>query len=290
MRGPSPSAIGVLALVASAAEARGDIVVGEGVPFTAAELEDAIAARSGEPAGAIEVEHAAGDELRLVTPDGTWQVAVGDARGSVAARLVALHIVDRDELGALALPPPSIDLDDPDDDAPPLTTVATTAPATQRAWLTFGSGATRGFDGTDLATFIGAIELGGERESWLAAVEASVDTSATSTDAGDVRWVMPRARASLGRRLGEVEILGGVVLGQMFFSNVDDRSSATMVAIGGRARLSLPVGRGRWRVVGGVGADAFHHRIVIRRIGVEEASTPRVSLSASVGLSMELGR
>jgi hypothetical protein len=285
--------LGTLAVAAGAAHA--GVVVGEGVPFTADELADAIAARGGEAGGDVEVERSDGAELRLITQNGTWAVAVGEASGAAAARLVALHMIEGDDLGTIDLPPRRVavapsqspfleDLEEP-------TAMAGAAePSAVGPWLTFRTGASRGMEGSDLAAFVGSIEVGGERERWIAAGEVGVHLSGSSTDAGDVRWVVPHGRFMLGRRFGTVEVLGGVLLGQMFLSNVEDRPSATMVALGGSGRLVLPVGRGPWRLVAGVGGDAYQNRIVIRRAGVEEASTPRFALSATLGLSTVLGR
>ena len=296
MRGPLVSAVGLAALVVGVAAARGDVVVGQGAPFTAAELEDAIAARTGASTGDVAVEPAAGDVVRLVTPDGTWQIGVGDARGAAAARLVALHLVDRAALGTIALPPPRVAvapsrtplLEDLTDEPEPATSPV--VPAGSSRWLALRTGATRGTSSTDLSGLLATLELGGERASWIAAAELGAQVSGTSSDAGDVRWVMPHVRVSGGRRVGAVELLGGVLLGRAFLANVPDRPAATMVALGGSARTSWPIGRGRWRLVTGLGADAYHHRIVIRRLGVEEASTPRFALTATVGLTVVPGR
>jgi hypothetical protein len=113
--------------------------------------------------------------------------------------------------------------------------------------------------------------------------------SGTSAGAGDVRWAMPEGRLNLGRRFGSVQVLGGVLVGQMFLANVADRPSATMVAIGGLARIVQPIGKGPWRLVAGFGVDAYQDRLVIRRMGVEEASTPRFSLAGTIGFSKDLG-
>jgi hypothetical protein len=296
VRGLPLSAVGVLVLVASAAPARAGVVVGEGVPFTADELAAAIEARSGEDVvGDIEVEMSPGADLRLITPNGMWDVVVGEARGSAAARLVALHVVDRQGLGAIALPPPARvaaapsptvldeDLDEPTIEA------AVAEPVVHGPWVVFGAGVTRGPASTDLAAFTASIEIGGERERWIAAGEVGVDLSGASPDAGDVRWVMPRGRLNLGRRFGSVQILGGVLVGQMFLANVPDRPSATMVAVGGHARIVQPIGNGPWRLVAGFGVDAYQDRLVIRRMGVEEASTPRFSLAGTIGFSKDVG-
>jgi hypothetical protein len=296
----APLILGLLA--AAAGTARAGVVVGEGVPFTADELAAAIEARGGEAGGEgqidVEVERSSGAELRLITEHGTWQVAVGEASGAVAARLVALHVVG-DRLGAIDLPPAAPPrrvavgpsqapyVDDLDE---PTAAGGDDSPAGVGPWLTFRTGATRGTAGTDLAAFVGSIELGGERERWIAAGEIGVHLSGASSEAGDVRWVVPHGRLLLGRRVGTVEALGSVLLGQMFLSNVEDRPSATMVAVGGIGRMVLPVGHGPWRFVAGVGVDAYQNRIVIRRVGVEHASTPRFALSATLGLSMVMGR
>src|SRR5690606_23984918 len=85
VRAPRLLALGLLAHAAGAAPAQAGVVVGEGVPFTAEELADAIEARSGEPVGDVQVERSPGADVRVITPDGTWDVAVGEAHGPVAA-------------------------------------------------------------------------------------------------------------------------------------------------------------------------------------------------------------
>lgn len=292
MRGLVLPAVGLLALVAGARPARAGVVVGEGVPFTAEELADAIEARTGDTVGDIAVEMSPGADLRLITPDGTWEVVVGEARGSAAARMVALHVVDQQALGALALPPaapsPTSSFDDLEEPSLDIDT-ETPPPATRGPWAVLGAGIARGTASTDLAALVATIEIGGERERWLGAGEIGVHVSRNSTDAGEVHWAMPHGRLSLGRRLGPVEILGGLLVGQMYFSNLPNRSSATMVAIGGHARVVQPIGRGRWQLVAGFGADVYQNRLVIRRAGMEEASTPRLSFNGTIGFSKVLG-
>src|SRR5690606_16370879 len=147
---PRLLALGLLAHAAGAAPAQAGVVVGEGVPFTAEELADAIEARSGEPVGDVQVERSPGADVRVFTAEGAWDVAGGEAHGRVAPRFVALHAIDRQGLGALALPPrgrvalaPSrtpllADLDDPFDDAP---APARRARGGATSWLTFAAGA-----------------------------------------------------------------------------------------------------------------------------------------------------
>jgi hypothetical protein len=93
---------GALYLLA-AAPARAGVVVAAEVPFTATQLEAAIAARGGPGAGTLEiyVSRPGPERLALVTPAGRWEIDIGPASDEAAARVVALHVLD---LGGGATP------------------------------------------------------------------------------------------------------------------------------------------------------------------------------------------
>lgn len=88
--------IGGAVCLLAAAPARAGVVVQVGVPFTAAQLEAAIAARGGAGDGGLEVEvsRPSPERLALVMPAGRWEIEIGAASGETAARVVALHVIE----------------------------------------------------------------------------------------------------------------------------------------------------------------------------------------------------
>jgi hypothetical protein len=289
VRGPSSLVLAMMVAAAPAA-ARAEVVVGEGVPFTAAELEDALAART-DGAAPLDVQVSAdsAEQLRLTTPGGTWEVAVGGARGPSAARLVALFVIE--PAAAPAIAPPS---GAPETFAPIAVGRGVTVDAPRSVsrtwWVTFGTGAARGAQSDDLVAVAASLELATARGPWLAAVEISLQASQPS-DAGagePVRTTLTQVRAAGGVRVGSVELLAGPIAGTIFLDNVPSRRSATMLGVGTAARWRHVLGDGRWSLQGGVGVDGYRHRIVVSADDQRIASTPRVALSAIAGLSVVL--
>ena len=74
--------------------ARAEVVIKPGVPFTALQLESALAARGGTARLDIEVSSPRPERVALVTPGGKWEIEIGAARGEASARVVALHVVE----------------------------------------------------------------------------------------------------------------------------------------------------------------------------------------------------
>lgn len=262
-----------LLLLAIATPAQAGVVVGEGVPFSAEDLERALAARTRDVAAlAIDVQAIAPDRLRVVGPNGRWDVELGEARGRAAARLVALNVLG--------------------DDGGDVDIVAPARPAARPARalaLTVGGGASRGVGAADLAATVLAVEVttGGRWRigaglDWRAAIEAT-PTGAEPVDGHT--WL---ARALIGRAFGRAEVVAGPLVGRL---RVDSTVGATAwqsgAAVAVRAGWAIAPG---WTVVVGAGGDGYRHRIEVRRAGQVVATTPRVALAATVGLRWELGR
>ncbi len=257
-----------LLLIAIAAPARAGVVVGAGVPFSADELEWALAARTRDEARfVVDVQAIAPDRLRVVSPSGRWDVDVGASRGPAAARLVALNVLG----------------DDVGEAGPPLD-------GGDRRWAVMArAGASRGIGAADLATSVVGVELTVGRRWWISGGlewRAGVETSpAGAAPVDDRLWLV---RGLVGRTLGGVELAVGPVAGQL---RVDSPAGATAWMIGGAlvARTAVAIAP-RWSLVVGFDGDIYRHRIEVRRAGEVVASTPRAALAATVGLRRELGR
>lgn len=260
-----------LLLIAVTTPAQAGVVVGEGVPFSAEDLERALAARTRDVAAlAIDVQAVAPDRLRVVGPNGRWDVELGEARGRAAARLVALNVLGGDggDIAAPARPG--------------------SRPARELA-LTVSGGASRGVGADDLAATVLAVDVttGGRWRigaglDWRAAIEA------TPTGADPVDGQTWLARALIGRGFGRAEVVAGPLVGRL---QVDSTVGATAwlsgAAVAVRAGWAIAPG---WSMVVGAGGDVYRHRVEVRRAGQVVATTPRVALAATVGLRWELGR
>ncbi len=261
-------------LIAVATPAQAGVVVGEGVPFSAEDLERALAARTRDGAAlAIDVQAIAPDRLRVIGPGGRWDVELGEARGRAAARLVALNVLGGDggAGGDVAAP-----------------ARAASRPTRDLA-LTVSGGASRGVGADDLAATVLAVDVttGGRWRigaglEWRAAIEA------TPTGADPVDGQTWLARALIGRTIGRAELTAGPLVGRL---RVDSTVGAAAWLAGATVavRTSWTIAPG-WAVVVGAGGDGYRHRIEVRRAGQVVATTPRVALAATVGLRWELGR
>jgi hypothetical protein len=263
-------ALCAICLLVGTTPAAADVAVGADVPFTATELSAALAPR-GIALAEGTVTLVAPSTVELATPAGRHRVELGDARGQAAARLVALHLVESGD--AIDLPGPTA-------------IVATAAPRVATAWhLAVAMGAGRGTQAADLtlgalraeATWArGAWRWGGAL-GWLHGFARAKDPMQPVTaDLGI-------ARAFGGVGVGRFEIVAGPAV---IAYRVRGAASGVAWGAGGSVRAVL-AGTARWTLVASCDADAIAHRVVVRYDGAELAATPRVALTAGLGVRWE---
>ena len=259
-----------LLLLAIASPARAGVVVGAGVPFTADELSYALAARRpAAVATAFEVRLVAPARLQVVSDGGRWDVEVGDAQGAAAARLVALNV-----LGAAE------GVEEP----------VAARPATRRrpVRVTAVAGAGRGVGKDDLPAVTAALEAATGRRWWLGAgFEWQESLAAPAGEAAPVDAQAWLVRVVVGRSLGPVELSAGPLVGRVAL-DADGATSSGQTGVSFRARAGWPLAP-RWTLMLGAAADGYRRSVELRRDGALVASTPRVSIGATVGLRWELG-
>lgn len=278
MRGLLPL---VLAAVAVPAAARAEVVVDDGVPFTAAELSDALAARAGDvPPPDVRVTTGEDEYVRIATPLGTWEVPVGGARGASAARIVALHLVAID--GFVVIPPPGASAAEVGF-APSFEGL----PRHRRGSVRFRAGAVGGVQEDDLTASVLAVELATTRRGIVLASEVAFHITEPSGGVGSVRTTFAQLRYTAGLRRGPFELVAGPFAGMAFVRMKEERPDAFMFGLGTSARFRYSLG-GNWTGEVALGLDAHRHRIVLRSGGEPVAATPRIALMTTFGVTYAL--
>lgn len=242
------------------------------VPFDAGELTAALRVRLpavGAPVQ-VRVTPVAGG-VRIEAERGARELALGDASGAAAARLVALAAQDLllDDLAAAPEPrlrPP-----------PAATTIGADGP--ERGGRTVGVlGAVAAWD-APLGSL--SIDVVLPRGRWLAAIDAG----GGALVGGSLSLAAATVRGSGGVRVGWLELRGGVTLAPVIVR--DGAGDRTVLAgAGGSVRARLPLGRGVRAVLAG-GADVFATRTSYLRNGTLAMATPRWApwLAAGVEVS-----
>jgi hypothetical protein len=268
----------------TAASARADVVVHPGVPFTAAQLEAAIAVRS--EAGArrpdLDVSSVRPGRLVLAAPGRSWEIEIGPASGATAARVVALYVI---ELGV------DVVIRDVPADAAPLRTTAARAPVTAEApapdryrLALLGMGS-RGMDAGDFAWAGGAIELT-HIGPWIAGGGFAWQHGLTIEHAAGlpISAELIRARLVSGVAIGPLELVAGGFAGRLFVNSGNGTLGRWSTGLVGEARAALPVSS-TWAVEIATGAELFRERIEVR-VGTDPiGATPRAALGARIGLA-----
>jgi hypothetical protein len=253
------------------ATAHAGAVVGAGVPFSAGELDDALAAR--DAAADVEVLAITPARVQVVAGADRWDVELGGAHGRVAARLVALHVVER---GA-----PGSDLADL---APP-----TPAKRGKHDLFTLYGGLASGLEPTDLTSTLIGFDGATTGPIWWSAHGGVQRSLGTDPDPGDpVHATLIKLSVLIGIRRGPVEVGAGPTLGGLLMDGVQlDRYWLFGACAVARARWTIA---GPWSITAGVDATAFDHRVEVRASGETIASTPRVALDWTLGITRELSR
>jgi hypothetical protein len=234
----------ILALVPAVVSAEPTITLGPEVPFTAADLGDAVEMRGGS-AAVIRVTRD-GDELIVQADDRSQVVEIVDDNPHDAARIVAMVVVALGHDAAVAAPvapAPALAPAPPSASGPSMSAgspaIASTAPAPARQHSRFDLRGTVGLmrddGGTYAPTYIAGI---GFELVPSTRVVASV-MGAEISGIGGVGGIMP-LRLGLEGRAGAL----AVELGMMFDPETDcrdDRGVATGAY--GAARVYVPLGR-----------------------------------------------
>jgi hypothetical protein len=278
---------GALCLL-TAASARAGVVVAPGVPFTASQLEAAIAVRGGPDEGRLDLEVSSSRPGRLVllaTPGGRWEIEIGPASGEAAARVVALYVV---ELG--------VDVVVPAVAAKVGTTrtaeVSVPAPPGARDdyRLALLGVASHGMNAGDFAWMGGAIELA-HIGPWIAGGGLSWQYGLTIDRAAGkpISAELIRVRVVGGVALGPLELVAGGFAGRLFVDVGDDVLGRWSTGLVGEARAVLPVSSA-WAVEIATDAELFRERIEVRFGPDPIGATPRTVLGARLGLAWTAGR
>jgi hypothetical protein len=287
------------------------LVQPEALPFSDAELQQALLARL--PAAAAEtelppaaVEPADVGAVAVHVGRRSRVIVVGERTGAAAARVVALVIAEL--LSANAQP------DDartpaagtPAAEAPsvvPTGVVATGAPSASIAagastpapepdWtprLCVTAGAAKGtsadepWAGTLDADLVMAIGSGRLRLAPSAGLTVMPPRNGGTVD--EVSFVGVSVRALVGASFGPVDVLGGPVVSPY---SIGGAVSHLGVLVGGEAMTRLTVAL--WdqvRFVADVRVDAFADRARVHFIGGQLYATPRVGIAAGVGLAWD---
>jgi hypothetical protein len=259
--------------VVSARPARAEISVGDGVPFTEAELRNALAVREVDDGNVIIVRAVSASAIELKTGGGRQRIELGTTRGAQAARLVALHLAPRSL--APALPDPTLIVSPM---APP--------PAVDRGWvIALSAGGGRGMESADLAFGVLRVDAISARGPWRWGFGMALFH-------GFERAI--EARPPLQADLGALRLLGGIAAGPLelvagpeIVFPVGGTGPQAMLGAAGGLRVLL-VGAARWQVIASADLDLFPEQVVVRDRGFALAATPRFALAAALGVAREL--
>ena len=280
------SVIILIVVAASAMSARADVDVGQGVPFSPAQLQAAIDARTAPPIPPVAVRAGVPGTV-VVTVGGVERIVpTGDQRGEDAARLVALHVVDliapvRSSPAALAAPAALAGRAGGD--------ARSTSPAAR--WrLRASSGGGRGLSQLDPWLVSGALDIDAVFERWRIGAgvvwwHALVEVPGTIHE---LRYDTLLLRARVAAAIGPFEIAAGPNVGTFQVGAIRQVAGA-LVGAGAEVRSVWRL-TGRWHLVATAAADAVHHRVNVSANGDRYATTPYATLLATVGVAWESGR
>jgi hypothetical protein len=273
------------------------------VPFTAAQLEAAIAVRGGSAEIAIEVSSPSPERLALKTRDGRWEIEIGAARGEAAARVVALHVI---ELGVGAAPVSDGVTRAPGEVAPGEMAPGAVAPgavapgavevgATARQALVpmaadryrvaaLGVGA-RGTSAGDFASLGAAIEVTrsgrwivGGGLGWQHALTIHGDHGAPYN--GD----LIRGLVLGGVTVGPAERVATGSAGRVIVDGGTGGVNRWSTGIGAEVRVAVPVSAA-WAVMIAAGTELFRERIEVRYGDMQIGATARATVGGGIGVA-----
>jgi hypothetical protein len=258
------------------------------LPFSAEELQAAVALRFGATQAALArtvTVRGSGTDVVLEQDERQRTLALGEARGPAAARLVALALLD------LALLEPASVAPQPPQ-AAPRPAAPTPAPAREHAVADGDRGWTRLALSPSVGKGLGSLEpwtyavgVGVSRgfPAWL--LEADLgwwSAPSIERNAFSASWHAVRARVQAGRRFGVFEWVGGPSVVPLWVSGGDGYDDV-LFAIGTSLRAALPIGRYLEGSVA-LGVDVFPHRLALQAHGASVIATPHVAPFFGIGV------
>jgi hypothetical protein len=276
------------ALARGQARAQGATVQLRGdLPFTAAELEEALALRWRGGDLAVVVTPATADGVAIVVGSATGEVPLQGDVGPAAARRVAVAVVALADAGALpgGLPPAPVE------QSWPSLPVEPTVPVAPRLGLSVHAGAaTYPLLGGGLTV---TTRVDGDVSLVLDADVGRVKGLAGTGQEGDVLagtlrlglqgewpepWDLPFVVQARYGAVASIYRIDGALDGQPL--------ARTAVVWGGGGAVLLARGSDRWRGVLGLGLDLFVTRERVLAAGRELVATPRMSGWATMGIEV----
>ena len=258
-------ALVLLLAMVRVAPAHAGIAVDAGVPFTVAELTTALALR-GAPATDIVVRAVSPTLVELQTSVGRQRVELGAMHGTAAARLVALQLAPLGGDTALAA----------------RAELAAGGPGAPSWEIGVAGGGGRGVAALDFAlTALRADAMQrsgawrwGISAGWLHGLARSPDGRAPAT--ADLYPL----RAIAGVVAGRFELVAGP---EVVAYRVTAASPGFAGGAGGAVRARFAAGP-QWHSVASLDVEGFLHRVIVARDGMQFAATPRVAVTATLGV------
>jgi hypothetical protein len=286
------------------------LVQPEALPFSDAELQQALLARLLAPAGraelpATEVDPAGAGAVTVHVGGRSRVVAVGNRNGVAAARVVALVIA---ELLTTAAAPPA------DDDIPaaasparvapaplsavavapdtPVAVIASAAPApNQRAarQVSVTAGASKGTNNQeDLAGTLDIdllVPLGHGRLRLVPSAGLALMPTRHAGTVDEVSFDAVAARGLVGASFGPVDVLSGPVFSAYSIGGATPHAGVLLGAEA-MARVTAPLSN-RLRLLVAARVDGFANRVRVSFADATAYATPRVGIGIGVGLAWE---
>jgi hypothetical protein len=260
---------GLLLTLAVASPASAQVEVGLGVPFSASDLEVALATRG----GVIDVTVTAltPSTVEVVTATTSVRIDLGGTRGPAAARLLAMQLLEVSPPGLAAEVPARVE--------------RATAVTPRRAGdpaLLVAIGGGRGVRGVDMtmtrvrleATTTAAGFRVGAGAGWVHGLADAVDP--TQPVGADLAIVGPL----IGRELGALQLVAGPIGGRYRVTG----ASGWLWGVTATARVRV-ARTGGWHVWVGADAELLDPRVVVRFDGREVAATPRAALYGELAIA-----
>lgn len=278
---------GALCLLATSPVDAG-VLVQPGVPFSAAQLAEAITLRGGADPDrlSITVSSLGRERLALVTPDGRWEIEIGEADGGTAARVVALYVIELEVgVGATGAPDRLVATRAAEVGRP----AVGAADRYRLAVLGIGS---RGVDDGDFTLMGTAIEVTrgarwvtGGGIAWQHGLTITPSsTGMLGAGARPISADLIRLRVVAGAALGPLEVVAGGFAGRVLVDAGTGGLSRWSTGLVAEARAVLPVSAA-WAVELAADAEVFRDRIEVRSGGAAIGATPRGSLGGRIGLA-----
>lgn len=286
----------------AAVPARAGVVVHAGVPFTSAQLHDAIAARRGSDGGDLDVEvsRLSPTWLVLIMPTGRWEIQIDGVSGEMAARIVALHVVEladgplaAGEAKAAPMVPPALDpaasVRDPAAPAAKVHVRGTGRAKRGYRVAALGVGS-RGVRADDFVSVGGAVRVT-RTGRWVADGGIAWERGLTieHEPALPISTNLIRARAAGGVAFGPLELVAGGFAGRVHVDAGTDMIREWAVGLAAEGRVAAHVS-GALSIMLAASAEVSRNRVEVRFDDVRVGATPRVALGGGIGLAWTGGQ